>query len=222
MRTRAQRFVVAVAAALGVAASTPVAAQSGPQPQHAAPPASTATPAAPKPGVTPPSDYVIGPDDQLSIYFWRDKELSADVVVRPDGKISLPLLNDVQAAGFTPEQLRVRVTEDAKRYIEDPTATVVVRQINSRKVFITGEVEKPGPYPLTAPTTVLQLISMAGGLKEYANGKKIVVMRTENGRQIGYPFNYKDVINRKNMKQNIELKPGDTIVVPAETMVMTQ
>ena len=214
MRTRAQRFVVAVAAALGVAASTPVAAQSGPQPQHAAPPASTATPAAPKPGVTPPSDYVIGPDDQLSIYFWRDKELSADVVVRPDGKISLPLLNDVQAAGFTPEQLRVRVTEDAKRYIEDPTATVVVRQINSRKVFITGEVEKPGPYPLTAPTTVLQLISMAGGLKEYANGKKIVVMRTENGRQIGYPFNYKDVINRKNMKQNIELKPGDTVLVP--------
>jgi polysaccharide export outer membrane protein len=218
MRNRVHGPLAALAAALAVAASATASAQTASTqaaPPHAAPPpASTATAAAPKPGLTPPADYVIGPDDQLSIYFWRDKELSADVVVRPDGKISLPLLNDVQAAGFTPEQLRLHVTEDAKRFIEDPTATVVVRQINSRKVFITGEVEKPGPYPLTAPTTVLQLISMAGGLKEYANGKKIVVMRTENGRQMGYPFNYKDVINRKNMKQNIDLKPGDTILVP--------
>ena len=201
-----------IAAAIAVAASTPIGAQTAPQ--HAGPPASTAAAAAAKAGVAPPTDYVIGPDDHLSIFFWRDKGLSADVVVRPDGKISLPLLNDVEAAGFTPEQLRLRVTEDAKRYIEDPNATVVVRQINSRKVFITGEVEKPGPYPLTAPTTVLQLISMAGGLKEYANGKKIVVMRVENGRQMGYAFNYKAVINRKNMKQNIELKPGDTVLVP--------
>ena len=208
-KTTFHPLAAAVAAAIVVAASAPAGAQS--PPQHAGPPAATVVP---KAGVAPPADYVIGPDDQLSIFFWRDKDLSADVVVRPDGKISLPLLNDVQAAGLTPDQLRQKVTEDAKRFIEDPTATVVVRQINSRKVFITGEVEKPGPYSLTAPTTVLQLISMAGGLKEYANGKKIVVMRVESGRQMGYAFNYKDVMNRKNMKQNIELKPGDTVLVP--------
>jgi polysaccharide biosynthesis/export protein len=165
-------------------------------------------------GVTAPAGYVIGPDDQLSILFWRDKDLSADVIVRPDGKISLPLLNEIQAAGLTPDQLREKVTQDAKRYVEDPQATVVVRQINSRKVFITGEVGKPGSYLLTTPTTVLQLISTAGGLKEYANGKKIVVMRTENGRQVTFAFNYKDVAHGKNLTQNIELKPGDTVIVP--------
>ena len=98
--------------------------------------------------------------------------------------------------------------------MEDANITVVVRQINSRKVFITGEVNKPGPYPLTQPTTVMQLIAMAGGLREYANSKKIVIMRTENGKQISLPFNYKDVAAGKNLKQNIELKPGDTVVVP--------
>ena len=98
--------------------------------------------------------------------------------------------------------------------MEDANITVVVRQINSRKVFITGEVNKPGPYPLTAPTTVLQLIAMAGGLREYADSKKIVIMRNENGKQISLQFNYKDVVAGKNLKQNIELKPGDTVVVP--------
>jgi len=214
---RMTRFPVIAswAAAALVAASTLATAQTQQPPAHppVAPPPAPAAAAVPT-GVTPPADYIIGPEDLLSVVFWRDKELSADVVVRPDGKISLPLLNDVAAAGLTPEQLRVKVIENAKRYIEDPNATVVVRQINSRKVFITGEVQKPGPYALTAPTTVLQLISMAGGLREYADGKKIVVMRTESGRQMGYRFNYKDVINRKNMKQNIELKPGDTVLVP--------
>ena len=157
---------------------------------------------------------MIGPDDQLSVVFWRDKDLSADVVVRPDGKISLPLLNDVQAGGLTPEQLRHSVTEEAKRYVEDPTASVVVRQINSRKVFITGEVEKPGTYPLAGPTTVLQLLATAGGLKEYADKEKIVVLRRESGREVAYRFNYKQVIQQKNPGQNIELKPGDTVVVP--------
>jgi polysaccharide export outer membrane protein len=161
-----------------------------------------------------PPDYVIGPDDQLSVLFWRDKDLSADVTVRPDGKITLPLLNDLQAAGLRPDQLRQKVTDEAKRYVEDPQPTIVIRQINSRKVFITGQVAKPGPYPLTAPTTVLQLISMAGGLTEYAHNKRISIMRTENGRQSAYRFNYKDVASGKNMKQNLELKPGDTVVVP--------
>ena len=98
--------------------------------------------------------------------------------------------------------------------MEDASVTVVIRQINSRKAFITGEVNKPGPYPLTSPTTVMQLIALAGGLREYANSKKIVIMRTENGKQRRLPFNYKDIIDGKNLQQNIELKPGDTVVVP--------
>lgn len=161
-----------------------------------------------------PPGYVIGPDDVLSIMFWRDKDLSADVVVRPDGNITLPLLNDVPAAGLTPEQLREKIHVAARRFVEDPNATVVVKQINSRKVFITGEVEKPGTYPITGPTTVVQLLAMAGGLKEFADGKDILIMRTEGGRQVAYRFNYRWVLKGLNLRQNIELKPGDTVIVP--------
>jgi polysaccharide export outer membrane protein len=168
----------------------------------------------PKNAVTPPADYVIGVDDKLSIVYWKDKDMSADVIVRPDGKIALPLLNEVTAAGLTPGQLRERLTDESRRYVEDANIIVVVMQINSRRVFITGEVNKPGPYPLAGPTTVLQLIAMAGGLRDYANGKNILIMRNENSRQVSMVFSYKDVIARKNLKQNIELKPGDTVVVP--------
>jgi len=166
------------------------------------------------PGVTATPDYVIGPDDVLNVVFWRDKDISAEVAVRPDGRISLPLLNDIQAGGLTPLELRARITEEAKRYVEDPNVTIVVRQINSRKVFVTGEVAKPGPYMLTGPTTVLQMIATAGGLREYADAKNIVIMRVEAGRTVSYGFNYNDVAKRKNLRQNIELKPGDTIIVP--------
>lgn len=165
-------------------------------------------------GVQPPADYVIGPEDSLAIVFWREKELSSDVLVRPDGMISLPLLNDLPAAGLTPEQLRQKVIQEANRFVEDANVTVVVKQINSRKVFITGHVNKPGPYPLISPTTVLQLIATAGGLVEFADDKNILIIRTERGRQMSYRFNYKDVTKRKNLQQNIQLKPGDTIVVP--------
>lgn len=164
--------------------------------------------------VTPPEDYLIGTDDVLTVSFWREKDMSTDVVVRPDGKITLPLLNDVHAAGLTPDQLREKVLAEAARYLEDPTPTVVVKQINSRKVFITGEVNKGGPYMLTAPTTVLQLIAMAGGLQEFARKKDIMIVRTEGGRQLTFPFDYSAVVKRKKLQQNIFLKPGDTIVVP--------
>jgi polysaccharide export outer membrane protein len=123
-------------------------------------------------------------------------------------------LNDIRAAGLTPEQLRERILVEARRYIEDPSPTVVVKEINSRKVFITGQVEKPGPYPIAAPMTVLQLIAISGGLKEFADGKNILVMRTENGRQVAYSFDYKELLKGKNLRQNIGLKPGDTVVVP--------
>ena len=178
-------------------------------------PAAAAAAAAPRATdpVLPPG-YVIGTDDVLSIMFWKDKDMSADAQVRPDGRIALPLINEVQAAGLTPDQLREKIVEESKKYMEDASVTVVVREINSRKVFITGEVNKPGPYPLTSTTTVMQLIAMAGGLREYANGKKIAIMRSENGKQRRLPFNYKDIIEGKNLQQNIELKPGDTVVVP--------
>jgi polysaccharide export outer membrane protein len=161
-----------------------------------------------------PPNYVIGPDDVLGIVFFGDEALTGDVVVRPDGKISVPLLHDVQAAGLTPEALRDSLMKAGARYLESPNATVVVRQINSRKVFITGRVARSGPYVLTAPTTVLQLIALAGGLTDWAEEDQIVVMRSENGSQVRHKFNYKDVIGGKKLQQNIVLEPGDTIVVP--------
>ena len=176
--------------------------------------ATTAAAAAAAVPASPPGDYTIGPDDILTIVFWKEKDMSSDVAVRPDGRISLPLLNDVDAAGLTPEQLRVKLAAAADKFLEEPTVTVVVKQINSRKVFITGQVPKPGPYPLTGPTNVVQLIAMAGGVLEYADSENIVIMRTVNGRPMSYEFNYKDVAKRKNLGQNIELKPGDTIIVP--------
>ncbi len=178
--------------------------------------ASAETPASPatQTGVTTPSDYVIGPEDVLSVVFWRDKDMSLEVTVRPDGRISLPLLNDVDAAGMTPSQLGDRLLGEAKRFIEDPSVTVIVRQINSRRVFVTGEIGKPGPYPLIGPTTVLQMLATAGGLREYADAKHIVIIRTEHGRTTTSRFNYADALKPQGARMNIELKPGDTIVVP--------
>jgi polysaccharide export outer membrane protein len=162
----------------------------------------------------PPPGYIIGADDILSIIYWRDKDMSTDVQVRPDGVISLPLLNEVVAAGLTPIQLRDRINEESQKYMEDPNVTVVVKQINSRKVYITGQVGKIGAYPLSGPMTVLQLLSTVGGIGEFAKSKNIMILRTENGRQVSHRFNYKEVVSGKKLAQNIELKPGDTIVVP--------
>jgi polysaccharide biosynthesis/export protein len=186
-------------------------AQSAPAANPARP--SAAAPALPA-GVTTPPGYVIGPDDQLAIVYWREKDMSADVVVRPDGMISLPLLNDIPASGLTPEQLRVAITTGATKFVEEPTVSIVVKAINSRKVYITGQVGKPGPYPLSGPTTVLQLIATAGGVAEYADKSKIVVIRNEGGKQTTFRFNYSDVMKGKNLSQNIELKPGDSVLVP--------
>jgi polysaccharide export outer membrane protein len=161
-----------------------------------------------------PAGYLIGPDDLLSIVFWRDKDMSADVVVRPDGKISLPLLNDVDAAGLTPEQLREQLTKSASKYLEEPNATVVVKEIRSRKVFITGMVIKGGTFPIVGDMNVMQLIALAGGLQEYADSDHIVVLRTENGHEQRFKFSYKDVVKGKDVRQNIALKPGDTVIVP--------
>jgi polysaccharide export outer membrane protein len=169
--------------------------------------------------VKPPSDYAIGVDDQLSIVFWKDKDLTTDVVVRPDGMVSLPLLNDIKAAGLTPDQLRDNITQAALKYVEDPTVTIVVKQINSRKVFITGQIGKPGAYPLTGGMTVVQLIALAGGLGEYADREHITLVRgTElrpDGTPWSYQINFNDLTKRVRLNQNnLVLKPGDSIIVP--------
>lgn len=165
-------------------------------------------------GVEVPDHYVIGPGDLLGIVFWREKELSGDVAVLPDGRITLPLINEMTAAGLTPEQLRASLIEAARQFVTDPTATVVVRQVNSRRVFVTGMVAKPGQYPLYQTMSVLQLIATAGGLLEYAKGEDIVIIRREPSQIVSYSFNYKEVVRKKNLHQNIDLKPGDTVVVP--------
>jgi polysaccharide export outer membrane protein len=164
--------------------------------------------------LTLPSGYVIGVDDQLSISFWRDKDLSADVVVRPDGRISLPLINDVEVAGLTPEQLRERLLQAGGRFIADPSVTVIVKEIHSRRAFITGNVEKPGMYQMNAPMTVLQLIATAGGLREFVGGRDVVIVRRDKGREERFAFDYQAVVKGRSLAQNIELRPGDTVIVP--------
>jgi polysaccharide biosynthesis/export protein len=217
------RRVSAVPCRTGVAAALMAALGAIAVTQAQKPPATTSgKPAAPS-GNTPASapasvqvspDYVIGPDDVITVVVWKEQDVSGDFTVRPDGKISMPLMNDIVAAGLTPDQLRARVTEAAAKFIEEPTVTVVVKEINSRKVFVVGQVAKPGPYPLLVPTRVVQVVALAGGLLEYAKEENISIVRTENGRQVSYRFNYKDFTRGRNLEQNIELKPGDTVIVP--------
>ena len=170
--------------------------------------------ASPKKAATDDPNYVIGAQDVLDISVWKEPELTRAVPVRPDGKISMPLLNDVQAAGRTPLQLAADITAGLKKFVTDPQVTVTVSSINSQRVFILGEVSRAGAYPLLPNMTVLQALSSAGGLTIYANLKKIYVLRVEEGKQVKHPFNYKDVLAGKAPDQNILLKAGDTIVVP--------
>jgi polysaccharide export outer membrane protein len=196
--------LMAIIAVPTAAAQTPPQAASAPQ----------AAPRVTGPTVEVASDYVIGSEDVLGIVFWRDTDMTGDVTVRPDGKITLPLIGDMTAVGLTPEALRDQITKAASKLIDDPSVTVVVRAINSRKVFITGQVTAPKDYPLTRELTVMQLISLAGGLTEYADKKNITVLRTENGQPKVFKVNYADLSKGKNLAQNIVLKPGDTVVVP--------
>jgi polysaccharide biosynthesis/export protein len=166
-----------------------------------------------QPGATLPSDYVIGVDDVLSVVFWKEKDLSAEVVVRPDGKISLPMLNDVPAVGMTPEQLAKTIEQAALKYVREPGATVMVKAIHSRKVYIVGEVGRPGTVPLANGMTVLQAIAEAGGLLEHAKKNDVAIVRMVSGREQRFRFNYNDVLRGRNTQQNITLHPGDTILV---------
>jgi polysaccharide export outer membrane protein len=160
-----------------------------------------------------PSDYVIGSDDVLHISVWKEPDLTETLPVRPDGKISMPLLNDITAAGLTPLQLRDVITEKLRKYVTDPRVTVAVTAMNSRRVFVTGEVNHSGPITLLPNMTLLQAISQAG-FTQFANTKAIYLLRNQNGKQERIPFNYKEVVKGNHPEQNVYLKPGDTIVVP--------
>jgi polysaccharide biosynthesis/export protein len=155
--------------------------------------------------------YVIGPEDTLHIAVWKEPDLTATLPVRPDGKISMPLLNDVQASGLTPMQLADSITDKLKKYVTDPRVTVVVTGMNSQRIYLLGEVTHTGAMALTPNMTILQALS-AAGFTQFANTKRIYVLRQENGRQQKIPVNYKQLI--KGDAQNISLKPGDTVVVP--------
>jgi polysaccharide export outer membrane protein len=157
---------------------------------------------------------MIGPEDMLDISVWKEPDVSRVVPVRPDGRISLPLINDVQAAGLSPQQLAVSVTEKLKKYLNDPQVTVIVTAINSQRVFVVGEVLRAGAFPMLPGMTVLQALSSAGGFTTFADVKKIHVVRTRNGKNVEIPFNYRDVLRGDNPGQNVKLEPGDTIVVP--------
>lgn len=167
-----------------------------------------------KKAATADPNFVIGSQDVLDISIWKEPDLSRTVPVRPDGKISLPLLNDVQAAGLTPPQLAAQITTSLNKFVTSPQVTVIVTQINSQRFYLLGEVARPGAYALIPGMTVLQAISNAGGLTLYANSKKVYLLREENGKQQKLPFNYKDVVAGKRTDQNVVLQTGDTIVVP--------
>jgi polysaccharide export outer membrane protein len=160
-------------------------------------------------------DYLIGADDVLAINVWKEPDLSRTVPVRPDGRITLPLIGDIAASGTTPRQLQASIEQDLTKYMAKPAVTVIVQEAKSHKFNIVGEVQKPGSYVLTGPLTVLDAIALAGGFRDWAKVKSIYVLRPgPNGSQSKLAFNYKKVIKGNDGEQNIQLKTGDTVVVP--------
>jgi polysaccharide export outer membrane protein len=172
--------------------------------------APVAIPVMPTAAPVDPKTYVIGPEDILAVRVWREPELSGAVQVRPDGKITLPLIGELEAAGQTPEGLKNKVVEALQEFIVKPDVIVSLQSVQSRKYYITGEVSRPGTFPLIVPVTVLEALTNAGGFREFANTKKITILR--KGKIL--KFNYNDVVKGKNMQQNIPIENGDYIVVP--------
>ena len=171
-------------------------------------------------------DYIIGPEDTLEITVWRNQDLSRLVQVRPDGRISLPLIGDVTAVGKTPTQLTAEISTKLKDFKENPSVAIIVKEVNSYAIYVLGEVSRPGKYPLKTKTTLLQGITIAGGFTPLAARNRLVVFRFNDNAPNGSNGNekvkasYDDIVLRDGSQQNLELKPGDTIVVPSETMVL--
>jgi polysaccharide biosynthesis/export protein len=160
------------------------------------------------------ADYKIGAQDVVRIDVWKEPDISRTIPVRPDGKISLPLLNDVQASGLTAMQLAGSIRDGLTKYLTNPQVTVTVVEINSRRVYVTGEVLRTGAIPLLPNMTVLQALASAGGFTQFAKLKDIYLLRMENGQQVKYAFDYKEAVKGKHPERNILLRPGDLIVVP--------
>jgi polysaccharide biosynthesis/export protein len=209
-------FLLAVLLTAMPVVTTAQAAQSSSQPAAtAAPQTAPATPKAAEPNYAGPVDasrYIIGPEDSLQVTVWKEPTLSGTVPVRPDGMISLVLVGDLPAAGLTPMALGADISQRLKKYIQDPVVTVVVLGVNSQRIFLVGEVGHVGPLMLTPGMTVLQAIVSAGGLTQFANSKRIYILRTVAGKQQKMPFNYKQALKGEN--EGVSLLPGDTIVVP--------
>jgi polysaccharide biosynthesis/export protein len=189
------------------------------QAQSGTPAASTqSTPPAkeqPAAGKAHDDTYAIGADDVLSINVWKEPELTRAVPVRSDGKISLPLIGELQAAGTTPKQLEEDIAKKLASYVSEPEVTVIVQEIRSRKFNVLGMVARPGSFPITHTMTVLDAIAVAGGFRDFAKQKSIYVLRQQpDGTQARLPFNYKDVVKGKSIEQNVKLQPGDTVVIP--------
>jgi len=185
------------------------------QPSATAATAQSTQPSAASPSRQSGDTFIIGDDDVLSINVWKEPDLTKVIPVRSDGKISLPLVGEVQAAGLTPSQLEQDIAGRLKSYVNDPQVTVIVQQINSLKFNVLGQVTKPGSYPLMAGTTIVDAIATAGGFKDFAKKKSIYVLRqTPGGEESRILFNYQDFIKGKNAQQDIIVKPRDTIVVP--------
>jgi polysaccharide export outer membrane protein len=160
------------------------------------------------------ADYLLGPEDTLEVSVWKDDALTRQVIVRPDGKVSFPLIGDVAAQGLTVEELRLSIQDRIKEYVPDAPVTVMVLQLGHPKVYVVGQVARPGVYVMGQPLTVLQVLAVAGGLREWAKKGDIIIVRREKGGQRAIQFDYRKVSAGKGLEQNIVLEPGDTIVVP--------
>lgn len=163
-----------------------------------------------------PPQYQVGPEDVLEILVWRNEHLSVTVTVRPDGKISMPLLGDIQAAGQTPAQIQQQITERLREFIQNPRVAIIVREVNSRAFYILGEIAQPGKYPLNTEITILQAIALAGGFTEWADKNRIILLRKRPGHPEGerIEIRYRDILSGADPKANVVLEPGDTIIVP--------
>ena len=190
--------------------STPPSSKNSKKGDPAAVPDSTSTL---KPGDAP-DVYRIGVDDQIEISVWREHDLSLTVVVRPDGMITMPLLNDIYVIGMTPKELADSLTEKLKPFVNEPQVTVSVLQIRSRRVYLIGQVNHPGAYALNDRKTILELLTEAGGIGQFAKQNSIYILRTVNGKTEKIPFRYKDAIIGKNNGGDVELLPGDRVIVP--------
>jgi polysaccharide export outer membrane protein len=188
----------------------PPAAQPQPAPEPVKPEVVETTKPMTVPAAVDPNSYKLGPDDVVFVRVWREPDLSGTMAVRPDGKITLPLINEIQASGLTPVQLGAEVTAALSKFVNNPQVMVAVQAVRSKRYYMSGEIQRAGAYPLASPTTIFEALTMAGGFHEFANKKKIMIIR--GGKR--FRFNWNQVVKGKNLEQNILLESGDQVIVP--------